>query len=742
MFTALARVMYRRCWWVVALSGVALLAVIAALTRGGTLTTGAIEGTESERTQRLVEGVAGLSGDSVVAAVYGSPQWGTGDLRFTEALRAVVDRLRANPDVQSVTSPLEGPPQLAMRFFSGDGHHALVLVRVKGDLLAAARAFPRLRDQLKDNPLEVSITGKPAFLRDLDTLLERDLVRAELVSFPLALLVLLLVFRTWVAAALPVGVGAMAVMTGVAGVLLLSRVTNMAQYTINVVTLIGLGVAIDYSLFIVSRFRDELRGGAAVEEALVQALDTSGRAVAFSGLAVAVGLSGLLFYRGSYLSAMGIAGALVVGSAVVYALTLLPAILAILGRNIERGRVPLPPFADRPGLWHSLSIWVMRHPWWVLAPVLALLLVIGAPFLRLRMAATDITALPPTSEARRGAEELARFFPREAANRIVVAVEFPSGDAFTPERVGPLYDFSRQLAALPGVVAVESLVDLDPSLGRQAYLQLAAMPRSFLPPDFEIVERTFLSGTVTVLYVLANAPTTSPQAEDLVRRIRALRSVADGRVWVGGQTANNIDAMDYIRTHTPLALGFVMGISGLVLFLLLGSVLLPLKALAMNLLSIAGSFGALVWIFQEGNLKALLRFEPGPIEPSLPILLFCAVFGLSMDYEVLLLSRIQEEYRRSGDNTHSVAEGLERTGGLITSAAAIMVAVFSAFALATVVVVKAMGLGMAIAVAIDATLVRVLIVPATMRLFGDFNWWAPGPVMRFFAARRARPPAH
>jgi RND superfamily putative drug exporter len=742
MFTALARLMYRRCWWVLAISGIALFGVIAALARGGTLTTGEIEGTESRRTQRLVEGMAGLSGDSVVAAIYGSPEWSTGDPRFIQALSAVVERLKTNPDVQSVTSPLEGPPQLSMRFFSSDGHHALVVVRLKGDLRAAARAFPKLREQLKQGPLQISVTGKPAFLSDLDALLERDLVRAELVSLPLALLVLLLVFRTWVAAALPVGVGAMAVMTGVAGVLSLSRVTQMAQYTINVVTLIGLGVAIDYSLFIVSRFRDELRGGTTVEEALVRAVDTSGRAVAFSGLAVAVGLSGLLFYRGSYLSAMGIAGAIVVACAVVYALTLLPALLAVLGQNIERGRVPLPRFADRPGLWHSISTWVMRHPWWVLAPTLALLLLIGSPFFRLRMAATDITALPPTSEARRGAEELARYFPREAANRIVVAVEFPSGDPFTPERVGALYDFSRQLAALPGVVAVESVVDLDPSLTREAYLQLAAMPRNFLPPDFGIAERTFLSGSVTVLYVLANVPTTSPKAEDLVRRIRANRTVADGRVWVGGQTANNIDAMEYIRARTPLALGFVMGTSGLVLFMLLGSVLLPLKALAMNLLSIAGSFGALVWIFQEGNLKDLLRFEPGPIEPSLPILLFCAVFGLSMDYEVLLLSRIQEEFRLSGDNTHSVAEGLERTGGQITSAAAIMVAVFAAFTLATVVVVKAMGLGMAIAVAIDATLVRVLIVPATMRLFGDFNWWAPGPVARFFAARRRRSQAH
>ncbi len=743
MFAALARLMYRGRWWTLAVSAAVLFGVIAALARGGTLTSGVIEGTEAERTQRLVEGFAGLSGDSVLAVIFGSSEWAFSDPRFSQALRAVVERLKKNPDVQSVTSPLEGPPLLAMRFLTADGHRALALIRLNGDLRAAARAFPKIREQLLAGPLTAAITGKPAFLRNLDTLLERDLLRAELVSFPLALIVLLMVFRTWVAAALPIAVGAMAVTSGVAGVLLLSRVTDMAQYTINVVSLIGLGVAIDYSLFIVSRFRDELEAGASVEDALVRSLDTSGRAVAFSGLAVAVGLSGLLFYRRSYLSAMGIAGAFVVACAVVYALTLLPALLGVLGRRIERGRVPLPRLADRPGMWRTLSAWVMRHPVLVLAPTLAALLILGSPFLRLRMAATDITALPPDSEARRGAEELARFFPREAANRIVVAIEFPSGEAFTPERVAALYDYSRRIASLPGVVGVESIVDLDPSLDRATYIRLAGLPRDFLPPEFEIAEKTFLAGRVTVLYVLTDSPTTSPQAEDLVRLIRAARSVGDGRVWVGGQTANNVDAMEYIRAHTPQALGFVMAMTALVLFLLLGSVVLPLKALAMNLLSIAGSFGALVWIFQEGHLRNVLRFEPGPIEPSLPILLFCAVFGLSMDYEVLLLSRMQEEFRRSGDNAHSVAEGLERTGGLITSAAAIMVAVFAAFALAAVVVVKAMGLGMAIAVAIDATLVRVLIVPATMRLFGNLNWWAPAPLARWFAAaHRKHPQAH
>ncbi|HKD39870.1 MAG TPA: MMPL family transporter [Myxococcaceae bacterium] len=743
MFAALARLMYRRRWWVLAISAVVASGVAAALARGGALTTGAIEGTEADHTQRLVEGLAGLSGDSVVAVVFSAPGWSAGDERFVDALRSTVERMRQDPDVQAVTSPLDGPPLLAMRFISEDGRRALVLVRLKGDLRAAARSFPKLREEIRAGPLQAAITGKPAFLWNLDKLLERDLVRAELVSFPLALLVLLMVFRTWVAAALPIGVGVFAVTSGVAGVLMLSRVTIMAQYTINVVTLIGLGVAIDYSLFIVSRFRDELNAGATVEDALVRSLDTSGRAVAFSGLAVAVGLSGLLFYRGSYLSAMGIAGAIVVACAVAYALTLLPALLSVLGRGIERGRVPLPRLADRPGVWHSFSTWVMRHPLLVLAPTLAILLLLGSPFRRLRMAATDITALPPDAEARRSADELARYFPREAANRIVVAVEFPSGDVFTPRRVAALYDYSRRIAVVPGASAVESIVDLDPSLDRAAYVQLAGIPRDFLPPDFDIAARTFIAGRVTVLYVLTRAPSTSPDAEELVRRLRADRSVAEGRVWVGGQTANNLDAMAFIQAHTPAALGFVMAMTALVLFLLLGSVVLPLKALVMNLLSIAGSFGALVWIFQEGHLRNLLRFEPGPIEPSLPILLFCAVFGLSMDYEVLLLSRIQEEYRRTGDNTQSVAEGLERTGGLITSAAAIMVAVFAAFALATVVVVKAMGLGMAIAVTIDATLVRVLLVPATMRLFGNANWWAPRPLARWFAAaQRRRPQAH
>ncbi|HLK11375.1 MAG TPA: MMPL family transporter [Candidatus Binatia bacterium] len=735
MFGAWGRRLYRRRWLALVANGGIVAGAIAALCGGGRLTTGAIRGIESERAQRLAEDTVGLPGASSFTIVFHSATLTAADPRFEQAMRAALAPLEHDPRVAAVESPLDEPPPLAARFLSSDGHRALAAVTLRDPVHEAAREYASLRAAIEPGPLDLTFTGMLPFLHDLDAVLERDLHRAELVSLPLALLVLLVVFRTLVAAMLPVGVGALAVLTGVAGVLVLSRFVDMAQYTINVVSLIGLGVAIDYSLFIVSRYRDELAAGAGVEEAIARALETAGRAVVFSGLAVVVGLSGLLFFRGSYLAAMGVAGALVVGLAVFYALTFLPALLAILGPRIDLGRIPLPHTRTEEA-WRRIAAGVMRRPVAVLVPTLAAVLATGAPFLHLRLAAADVTALPRSAEARRGYEVLRRWFPAAAATRILVAVRFPTAPAFTPERARALAAASRRFAALPGVSGVESAVDVDPRLDADAYAQLAATPAALRPPAFNAALARTAGGHVALLSVLTAAPTVSPEAAAIVRAIRAHRRVGDGALLVGGETANDMDSTDFVLDRTPRAIGFVTAMTYLVLFALLGSVVLPLKAVAVNALSIAGSFGALVWIFQEGHWSGLLGFEPGPIEPTLPVLLFCAVFGLSMDYEVLLLSRIQEEYRRSGDNTAAVAEGLARSGRLITSAAAIMVAVFTAFALAKVVLLKAMGLGMAIAVALDATLVRVLIVPATMRLFGDLNWWAPAPLARLWARAR------
>lgn len=733
MFVALARAVSRHRLVVLAGTLGVLGLALAALVRGGSLTSGTIEGTESTEAAALVRGAAGADTDTSLVALFTNASLPATDPVFQAAMFQVLERVGHLPDVGSVVSVLTVPDQAKARFLSRDGKTALVLVRLEGGEKAAVRAAPAVKAALRDGPFEVAVTGKPAFLVDLNAQLEHDLLRAELISFPLALLVLLWVFRTLVAALLPIVVGGLAVLAGVAAVLALSYTLDMAQYTLNVVSLIGLGVAIDYSLFMVSRFRAELDAGASVDAAVERTVDTAGRAVAFSGLAVAAGLSGLLFYKGSFLAAMGLGGAIVVAFSVLFALTVLPAILGWLGPRVNLGRVPIPAFGLQAGLWKRLAGWVMEHPLLVLLPTLAFITFLGWPFVRLQTAGTDITALPASADSRQGLAALARAFPEQSATRILVTVRFP-GAPFTPQRAGALYDASRRWAGLPDVVGVESIVDLDPSVTREQYVQLAGASPVFRPPQFALAEAAYLKGDVAVAQVLTSFPVSSAEARRLVSALRKDRAVGDGRVLVGGQSASDVDSSAFVLARAPLAVGFVVLVTLVVLFVLLGSVVLPLEAVAMNFISIAGSFGAMVWIFQEGRLRWLLDFNPGPLEPALPVLLFCILFGLSMDYQVLMLSRMREEWDRTHDNRQAVAEGLEQTGRLITSAAAIMIAVFAAFALARILVVKAMGVGMAIAVALDATLVRVLVVPATMRLFGALNWWAPRALKRLALA--------
>jgi len=735
LLSAWGTLVYRWRRGVLVASAASLVLAVFLLVRGGRLTSGRIYGIESDRGQTLLEQELGRPGSSSFLAVFEGDDPAT----LRDRVHAALAPVRADPRVARVVSVDDVPTTFifsmlrqigrgsAIRnpFLSADGTRAVAIITLAGDFRIASKAYPDVTAAIRGLP--VTFTGHLAFMHDLDTTLEKDLFRAEAISLPLAILVLLLVFSSLAAATVPVFVGGLSVVGGVAAVNGLSYVMDLAQYTINVVTLIGLGVAIDYSLFIVSRYRDELAAGRTVPEAIARAVATAGRAIAFSGFAVIIGLSGLLFFRGSYLMGMGIGGALVVLLAVVYALTFLPALLGVLGRHIDAGRVPLRlPAAT--GWWHRLALAVMRRPVLVLVPTLALVVVIGAPFLRLRLAAADVRALPADTGARRGYELLRAHFPDLAATRIDVVARFPG--PLTPARVAALEDLSRRLAALPGVARVEGPTNIDPSLRPEDYL---LRPPAELPAPIAFFIRQSVTDGLIALAALTSAAPDSEAARSLVRAVRADRRVGDGELLVTGQTANDVDSTAFIVGHTPGAVAFVVGATLVILFFLLRSVLLPVKAVLMNFLSIAGSFGALVWIFQDGHLAGLLGFQPAPIEPTLPLVLFCALFGLSMDYEVLLLSRMHEEYLATGDNTHAVAEGLERSGRLITSAAAIMVAVFAAFALARVVLIQAMGLGMAIAVALDATLVRVLIVPSTMRLLGDLNWWAPRPLQRLWA---------
>ena len=629
---------------------------------------------------------------------------------------------------------------------SRDGRHTRVSVELKGHTAAVesmvfvadgAETYAQLRPLVRSDVLTVTAAGALALHHDFTEITRRDVVRAELVILPVVPVLLLLVFGSVVAAAVPFGVGLLAVAGGMAGTLLLSRVTAVSLYAVNVVTMVGLAVAIDYSLFIVSRYREERRRRSGAE-ALGQTMATAGLAILFSGLTVAVGLLGLYSLGLGSLGSIGLCGTVVVFFAVLYALTFLPALLAVLGPRLDIWQLGIPQrrrAADGRGFWVRLTTVVMNHPWKVLVPVAAVLVLLGSPFARIRLAASDVGMLPASAESRQGEALLRREFPGQDTTRILVILDFGSDSPLPAPHVAELYRLSRWLGAQPGVQRIESFVDLDPSIPLGQY-QMFAVMRATGPPAIQGALAQTMGQHSALLVVHTAAAANSDEARELVRLIRHTHPRGEGRLLVTGHTAFDLDFLALVRAHAPRAVALIVAATYLVLFVLLGSILLPAKAVLMNFLSISASYGALVWIFQDGHLANWLRFTPGPIETATPLVMFCVIFGLSMDYGVLLLARIREEYLRTGDNTLAVGVGLERTGRLITAAAAIMAAIFFGFALADLVVVKAIGIGMGIAVVLDATIVRALLVPATMRLMGRWNWWAPAPLERWRARVR------
>jgi RND superfamily putative drug exporter len=740
MFEAWGRFVFRRRWWMLAVSLAVLVAALVVQSMGGTLSQNQQVSTDASRADALIAAQLPQGPQTTgFALAFSSSRLAVGNSAFRRAMQAALAPLRT-ARVQRADGS-RAPIAISPTLDSADRHTAVVQVTVSDSFDDAKSYYPYLRSLVHSNTLHVAATGDLPVDHDFNSYLSSGLSKAGRVALPLSLVLLLLAFGTVVAAILPLGVGVLTIIAGTAGALLINRIGGVDPGATEFITLLGLGLAIDYSLFIVTRFREELRRGQDVETSLALALATAGRAVAFSGLTVMAALSGLFFYQGTWLGT--IAGPLVtvVALAVFFAFTLLSSTLAILGHRVNALRVPLPS-QRRPGaFWHGLATWVMRRPWLVLLPTLALVLVAASPFTQIDLATDHLDMLPASAESRQASEILLRAFPQFNQDQFPVVVQYPSGNPLSAAHVGALYDLSRRIAALPDVVAIHSPVNLNPRLTRGDYIALYARPRAQWPTALQREVRQDVGRNIAVLQVLTNQPSHGQGARTLVRRIRALgrHPVAPaprgggtrvelrtgGRLLVTGDPASDMDRTAWILRRTPWAIAFVIGITFLILLVLLGSVVLPLKAVITNLLSISVSFGVMVWVFQEGHLSSALGFTPGPIDPTVPVIMFCLIFGLSMDYEVFLLSRIQEEYGRSGDNSLAVAFGLERCGRLVTFAAAIMVAVFASFTLNDVVVVKAAGLCTAVAVAVDATLMRGLIVPAAMVLMRRANWWVP-----------------
>jgi RND superfamily putative drug exporter len=741
-FDRLGRFVVRRAWWIVGAWAIVLLVAIPLATRvTGQLSAGGfiLDDLESARAKSLLETELDVP-PSALVVVLSSPTLQAGTPAFEAAAAGAMGEIGTAPHVARVVSHLLSPRQV-----SADRHTAYDIVFLDLPADESPDALPVLRERLRQQPgLEVELAGGPAFYGDVQTVSEADLRRSEIISLPLAALTLLLVFGSVVAAGVPLVVGGAAVAIALAAIFLVASVTPMSIFVLNLATLLGLGLGVDYSLLMTSRFREELAmrpdGLDRVSEAVRATVATAGRAVFFSGLTVLLGLLGLVLFEFMILRSVGIAGAIVVGLAVASALTLLPAVLAILGPRIDRLAIRrVSPRAGSDGPWARLARRVMRHPVAVLIPTLGFIMVLGLPFLHVRFNAPDSSILPPFVPSRAAFDRLRGEFGEGEFAPIVLAIR-TNGNAVAPANLAALYDYSRRLQADPRITRVEGLVDVDSRLTLNQYTLLYGDPNG--PRDRYI--QTALGGTtrgdLTAFTLYTPYGPNRDEGAALVSALRdragPLAPPAGMTVLVGGGAADVADVVARVRADFPRTALFIAVSTYLVLFILLRSVILPAKALVMNTLSIVASFGALVWIFQDGNLSAPLGFQPlGFVETTQPVILFCVLFGLSMDYEVFILTRTKEVWDRSGDNPEAVASGLERSGRIVTSAALVVVVVASSFAFADIVLIKALGVGMAIAIALDATVVRALLVPSTMRLLGRWNWWMPAVLERFVTTR-------
>ena len=594
--------------------------------------------------------------------------------------------------------------------------------------------------EIDDEGFETWRTGGVAIDVIFDKRIQDDLITAELVSGPLSLIILLIVFGTIIAALLPIGIAFLTVLSAMGITIWLSNVTDVTQYAVNIISLIGIGVSIDYSLFMVNRFREEMNRGHDIRTSTAMTVATAGKAVFFSGVTVGIGLMGMLFFENTGIPSLGIGGTLAVSVAMIYSLVVLPSILAMLGSRVSDGwKLPFSFKTENDaedGIWSRIAKTVMERPWTVLIPTLVILLGAGLPFFQAEFSMASRDALPPDDETRVGFEHLDDKWPESAANSALIVLDFDGEDPLEENNIRMMYRWASDQVNDSRVIDGFGYA-LGPMPGMSEDEVVEFWQSDELSPQMnatrEYSRQLFLANSTTFFVFSLDGPITGADSREFVSDIRNDRGSLiddlvigdDGALLVAGFAAYSLDTLDAIADNLPIALAFIFISTIILIFIQVRSIIIPIKAIVMNILSISASFGMLVFVFQWGYGADLLNFTPQPIEATNPVIMFCIVFGLSMDYEVLMLSRIHEEWERTGDNTLAVANGLQRTGRLITGAAAIMVVVFSAFGLSSVVILKQIGLGLALAILIDATIVRALVVPATMRLMGKWNWWSP-----------------
>jgi putative drug exporter of the RND superfamily len=787
-------------WAILILWGALLLtSAFFAPELSGRLKGGGFEGSnsEAEKVQNLMSEEFGVSPATLIVVFDGGDLPARGE-EFQNAQERSLDGVREMPEVRYVTTYADtGDP----RFISEDGKKAYAVIAFKVSIDETRNVVDEVRSKVRSEDLRTYVTGAPAVYQDLEEASNEDIKSAEKYAFPFALLILVLSFGTVVAAGVPVLIGGVSVLTTLAALYFVAGSYDMSVFVLTLSTMLGLGLGIDYALFFVSRFREELENYA-VPEAIPRAVATAGRSIFFSGTAVLIGLSGLLFFPFMFMRSIGIAGVMVVFVSVAAALTLLPALLGVLGHRVNW--LPVRRRGPETGFWSRSAEMVMRRPFVVILLVATVLAGLLYPVTHMKVGIPEASVLPQKYESRAGDDILKEQFDYSALNPMEIVATLPedplsaAGLARVKELGGRVLDTgeishvesvytvgeeaardyaervaeARRVAEMEADRQVEKAVDLrldalrlrygfvppgaeeriraeaERNVARELESRVPRLPEG-VSADGEITPEgvanflelpvareseelqdaisSYVAGNRTLLRAVTEANPYTEEAYAAVDEVRAVDAPEGVSFLVGGLSAGQKDFISSLYGKAPYSAAFVLGVTYLILLVTFRSVFIPLKAVIVNILSLTASFGAMVFVFQDGNLSGLLNFTPlGFVDATLPILMFCTIFGISMDYEVFLLSRIRESYENGDSNSASVAKGLVATAGIITSAAAIIIVVTGAFAFTGIVLTKAVGLGLAVAVFVDATIIRVLLVPATMRILGDWNWWPGG----------------
>jgi putative drug exporter of the RND superfamily len=740
-YSALARLAVRRTRalvviWLVVLVAAAVGAghVEKQLQVGGF----SLPGTEFNTTSNLLSNELQISSDKSAVVVYTSPTLRATDKTFADAVETSLARLGKLPYVTKIQSFYDpGLPFLV----SKDNHTTYAIVTLKGTENFLETETPSIRTLANAPPLTTHLVGQSAVNYDVQKASAKDLVKVERVTLPIVALLLILIFGSVVAAGVPLVMGIVSVAASLAIVYLLALVSDVSIFALNIGSMIGLGLSIDFSLIMVSRFREELRS-APLEQALERTLQTAGRSITFSGITLALTMTVLSLFPVMVIRSVAVAIAIVAATAILTGLLLLPVVLVLLHRHLDRWNLRAKlGFLQGSGTgWRTTIARVMRKPVASIGVALAVLGLIALPAAWLKIRGVTVDVLPQSTQSRQAVDLVRKDFGQGELSPIFIVVQAPTdGGIWTPKVLDGILALHERMKHDPRVDHVQSLATIVPNPSKQFMEGLSPATILTSPDRTRIAKQVAtLHGdqrtTVIIVYSKTGPTTHATQSLMLGLRDHAKQwapGLAGMNVLVGGEPAEHYDFIRVVYSEFPILLVLSLLITFVVLMLFFHSLILPLVAIAMNAISLIASFGALVIVFQWGFGDNLFSFHSlGALEAYTPVMLFSVLFGLSTDYQVFLLTRVREQVRLGKSNEEAIAAGLEQTAGIITAAGLIMIVVFGSFAFTGVLVIKEIGFGLAVAVAVDATLVRVVLVPATMKLLGRWNWWMPNALDR------------